>query len=195
MPHIFFENLESRRSTQTLYGGYSPSGSSGVLYYGILPPSNNIQPLYGAPVTYYGISDPYPSPSSLFPSWGSGWGFNPYMPYNTWSSPWSSSWSSPWSNSWSNPWDSWSNPFSGFWGGIANIFSPLQNIFGGFWGGGFYGWQQPTSPLFPGGTFPGEIRPVYGIPANPTLPTGSYSPSVPSAIAIYSVNVSDFSWW
>ncbi|MGA1875963.1 MAG: hypothetical protein ACMUIA_10180 [bacterium] len=178
MPHIFFERLENRRSTQSLYGGYSPSGSGGVLYYGVLPPSNDTQTRYGIPVTYYGLGNPYPSPfpsqGSLFPSWGSGWGFYPYMPYNPWSNPFSFR---------SNPFISWSNPFSALWGGIGSIFSPFRNLFGGF-----YRWQKPTSPIFPGDNFPGEIHLLYGIPANPpTLPTGSYSPPDTTAILPFPV--------
>jgi hypothetical protein len=179
MPHIFFEKLENRRSTQALYGGFSPYS---VAEYAVQLPSNSVQAiysapvaLYAAPVTYYGINYPDPSypsfdPGSFFP-WNSGWGggwnpTGPYQPYSPWGGPFNSymPWGGPF-NSWNNPFNSypgspWGNGFSNFWGGIGNLFSPFTNFFGGY-----SGWQP--SP------YPGDVRLLYGV--SPISPFPDYT--------------------
>ena len=184
MAHIFFERLENRRSTQSLYGGY-------------ITPYNEIATYYGVAVALYGISDPGTNPYTGFiPSWGTGYNsytsFNPYMSFNPYTTfnPYTSY--SPFS-SWNTPFSqySWSNPFSSFLGGIGSLFSPFFNSFSGL-----FGWQSPTwSPYSypgytnPGNIFPGDIRALYGISVNPFSPTPSYTPPGSTAWLLYGINV------
>lgn len=63
MAHVFFEKLEKRRSTQSLYGGFGSSFSALMpkvpykspqptnrVYYGVPAPDQRCQPYYGAPL-------------------------------------------------------------------------------------------------------------------------------------------------
>ena len=173
MPHIFFEPLEKRQSTQTLFPTFGNTAiaiySAPVPEYGVgigyTPPSNNYL-LYGINPPSIGYS-PW-SGGGLF-----GWS-NPFSNYNPWSS-WGSSWSSPWSSwgsSWSSPWGSgsWSSPFGGFFGGF------FGGLFGGLFGGSYPG-SWGGSPSFP------DIRLLYGVFPNPTPPTdiiAYYGVGIPS---------------
>ena len=120
MAHIFFEKLEGRRNTQSIFSGYTI-------------PDNTFQAYYGVAVALYGISDPaLPTTGDYFPSWaswrGSGWGYNPYTPYIPYFPPYPS-WNTSFYNY--NPYNyymnPWGNPFSGLFGGFGNFFSPLWN--------------------------------------------------------------------
>ena len=171
MPHIFFERLENRRSTQTLYGGY-------------VAPYNSISAYYGVATTLYGISDPGTIPyTGYIPSWSTGYNpytsFNPYMsysPFSTWNTPFNQY--------------SWTNPFSSFLGGIGSLFSPFLNSFRGL-----FGWQSPALPIYsyPGYTNPGtifpDIRALYGISVNPISPAPSYTPPSSTSWLLYGINV------
>ena len=168
MAHIFFERLENRRSTQSLYGGYTT-------------PYNEIATYYGVAVALYGISNPNPYPSINYtPQWNLG-GYYPYYNPTTFYSPFSG---------WNMPFNqySWTNPFSSLFGGISNIFSPFLNNFRGI-----FGWQSPTWPIYsypgytnPGSIFPGEIRALYAAPTSYTPPDYSnpwllYGIGIPSS--------------
>lgn len=188
MPHIFFEKLENRRSTQSLYGGYTT-------------PSNDFVGLYGAASAPYGISIPNPLSTGFIPSWSTGYNpytsFNPYQSYNPFSS-----WNTPFNQSYTNPFSSWNtpfnqysytNPFPSFLGGIGSLFSPFLNNFRGL-----FGWPSPTLPINsypgytnPGNIFPGDIRALYGISVNPIPPTPytSYTPPDSGGWLLYGINL------
>ena len=165
MAHIFFEKLENRRSTQSLYGGY-------------ITPYNEITAYYGISTTLYGISNPDPFPSiGYIPQWNSG--YNPYMsytPYSMWNTPFNEY--------------TWTNPFSNFLGGIGNFFSPFLNSFRGFFGWQPSPWSVYSYPdyTYPGNIFPGDIRALYGISIDPVYPVPSYSPPNSTSWLLYGVS-------
>ncbi|MEW6381293.1 MAG: hypothetical protein AB1611_17045 [bacterium] len=156
MAHIFFEKLEKRRSTQSLYyGGFESSSGSMVpkvsyktpqstirAYYGTSVPDQRCQPDYEIPARemnyLYGISPPrflygVAPPEmrtyygvSIPPASESSWTF----PANGWSS-----WTYPAGSSSSWPYQggsgsSWNYPASSesIWG-ISSFLSPLWNTF------------------------------------------------------------------
>ena len=136
MPHIFFNKLEKRESTQSFFPLYQYSfnpynssfGSpSNVLIYaiGVSDPSTNFAP-YG-----FGSSYQYPWSSNWgWPSWGS-----PQI--SPWPSPWSSPWQSNWG--WSSPWgfpqsSSWSYPGQSNWGWSSSPL-PWSSSWSSNWGG------------------------------------------------------------
>ncbi|MEW6381295.1 MAG: hypothetical protein AB1611_17055 [bacterium] len=166
MAHIFFERLENRQSTQSLYAGYGIPATTPRLYYGIQ--TTDTATYYGVGVQTTSQYNPllYPSfgsyPWGGWSSWGYGYGYNPYgfgsyslfNPIALWNNPFTP-YASP-----------WANPFSNLWGGISNLFSPLWNIFGGL-----FGWQS---------------SPWSGYPVSP----GSYTPDPGGAVAIYAAPIS-----
>ena len=166
MAHIFFEKLENRRSTQSLYSGYTP-------------PYNEITAYYGVAVALYGISNPNPFPSTDYaPLWNLG-GYYPY--YN----PPISGWNKPFNQ------NTWTNPLSSLFGGISNLFSPFLNNFSGL-----YGWQSPiTWPSYsypgynPGNIFPNDMRPVYGISVDPNSSPTFYTPPLSPQWLLYGVSL------
>ena len=207
MAHIFFEKLENRRSTQSLYSGYSTPGST-------------VQALYAAPTnqaptnqvaTFYGVMQPStsytPSPSTGSFPWGGwgygyasgygyGYGFNPsgfggsnlFNPLTLWNNP-----LSPYPYT-----SSWSSPFSNLWSGASNFLSPVWNILGGLFG------LQPSPwiayPGYPPGTYPGQIRPLYAAPVSQpqtyygisqpiSQPQPYYGVSQPTLQLYYGVNL------
>ena len=102
MPHIFFKNLEKRRSTQTLvpFNGFSDLGNIGQLAElgdHIYDPAINVYPFVpydNNPYIYmtsnYGLGAPYESCwyyPQIFP-----WGDPQVIPWNPWSSHWNSVW-------------------------------------------------------------------------------------------------------
>ena len=175
MPHVFFEPLEKRQSTQTLVSGLTEI----VTYYGISPgyPGSGYKPPE-TPRLLYGVSPPTEYPSG---------GYFPWWPGN------SSGWSG--SNQWTNPinrYNPWTNPMNnynswGSWGG----FTPIWDYLGGLFGGSFPGWSwrrnQPSVPDFRllYGVFP-TPQPLYGVaiaPAPPTEIIAYYGISVPDTIS------------
>lgn len=170
VPHIFFERLENRRSTQSLYAGYTPSTSLGRLYYGVSYPDTT-------PISY----PSYPS-TGYFPSWGSNYNsfpaYSPYPVYNPYSI---------WSNQFYQYPSLWMNPFPNFFGGIGSFFSPFRNMFQGF-----FDWPtsyrqlSPWTPIItppvytpqvfepPSYTNPGGIFSSFGMYAV-GIPTGASS--------------------
>jgi hypothetical protein len=191
MAHIFFEKLENRRSTQSLYSGYSTPGST-------------VQALYAAPTnqvaTFYGVMQPStsltPSPSTgSFPwaGWGYGYasgygyGYNPsgfggsnlFNPLTLWNNP-----LSPYPYS-----SSWSSPFSNLWSGASNFLSPVWNILGGL-----FGLQSSPWIAYPGypATYPGRITPLYAAPVSQPQPyygVSYYGVSQPTVQLYYGVNL------
>ncbi len=160
MAHIFFEKLESRRSTQSLYGG------------------NNIfdsliwKPAYSAPaiqtVGYYGTQIPTPAATS---------------------SPWEASWNNglsfPSLLNVSSP----SNSSSSSWTGLpstqqvsaSKLLTPVWNFLGGLFG------LQPSpwsTYLAPGGT---SLNPIT--PGLPPIPPTVYIPPPQTSGAYYSINL------
>ncbi|MEW5801524.1 MAG: hypothetical protein AB1847_05390 [bacterium] len=179
MAHIFFEKLENRRSTQSLYSGYSgysTPDSEFRLYYGAPTPISELKKYYEFPLPYeYNRI----SPTSWYPwgGWGGyGYGYNPYgfgsySPYNTlpfWNNP-ITSYTSP-----------WSSPITNLWGSVNSFLSPLWNILGGFFGS--YPWG--TYPGNSGNTSPGQIVPLYA--AQVPSPTTYYGVNIPTPKTIYS---------
>jgi len=194
MAHIFFEKLENRRSTQSLFSGYSTPGST-------------VQAIYAAPTnqvaTYYGVMQPstsYPPSSSTgsYPwggwgygygtgygtGYGYGYGFNPYgfggynlfNPLPLWNNPFNS-----YPYSYSSPWTS---PFSNLWSGVNNLLSPVWNILGGLFGLQSSPWPvYPGYPGYPGSTSPGQVLPPYGV----QVPL--YAAQVPSPTLLYGINL------
>ena len=126
MSHIFFERLETRRSTQSLYGGWGYSAPNPYIqgYYGVgINPYEGYPPIGG-----------YPNSISSYPPYYPSGGYYPsYNPYPNWYNPYPSSWMS---------------PFPNLWGGMGSWFSPVWNMFQGWFGGqpSYWGpsqWQQP----------------------------------------------------
>jgi len=178
MPHIFFERLEKRQSTQSIVPSFG--GLTAIAIYSVQVPGGTFpgsigytpqSPGYG--YLLYGVQPPNPfSPSyptgGYYPWWGGslfgGTGYNPWInPINRY-----------------NPWGSWNS-----WG-LGNIFSPIWNLFGGLFGGSYPGWNNyPTYP---------DIRLLYGINPNPQPVYGvSISPTPPTnIIAYYGVSVPEY---
>ena len=176
MPHIFFERLEKRQSTQSIVPSFG--GLTAIAIYSVQVPEGTFPGSIGytppsSPVYYYGVNIPsfptYPT-GSYFPWWGGGLfggtGYNPWInPINRY-----------------NPWGSWNS-----WG-LGNIFSPIWNLFGGLFGGSYPGWgNYPTYPdirLLYGISPDPIISPYYGVSISPTPPT--------NIIAYYGVSVPEY---
>ena len=154
MPHIFFNKLEQRKSTQSFFPfyqlpfdqNYNSFGPSTALLYGIGISPN---PAGGAP---YGFNPSYQYP------WSSNWGWSSWGPQiSPWQSNWG--WSSPsWGYSQYSP---WSSPWQSNWGWSSQWASPQSN----------WGW---SNNIWSGGN---PIEPVllYAAPA-PSSPWASSSP-------------------
>ena len=169
MPHIFFNKLEQRKSTQSLFP-YFPSYNSP---YG----AQNAIAIYAAPApsnSGYQSYNPYGSYTNNFfsmgyPYQGSYQSGYPASPYSNYSYPWSSGsgWSSPYASPWSlrpsylqqpsywqQPnwgWSSWSSPNSSYW--------PSSG-----WGGGYNPYptsQYPTSQWMPSTPYSGSGSSSY----------------------------------
>lgn len=135
MAHIFFEQLENRRSTQSLYAGYTISDQKSLPDYGVFYPyPEESTPIYNpiSPVNYFPRDSVY----------------NPIG----FSNPYSSIWNDP-LGSYSTP---WINPLNVF-GGIGNFIFPFWNNFRTV-----FRWKPtPLPPEYPD---PEPIfRPMYGI--------------------------------
>ena len=126
MPHVFFEPLERRQSTQTLFSGFPEF----IAYYGISPgyPGSGYTPPE-TPRLLYGVSPQPEYPTGGFFPWWPGGAYGG-SGYNQWTNP-------------MNNYNSW-----GSWGG----FTPIWNSLGGLFGGSFSGWSwrrnQPSVPDF-----------------------------------------------
>lgn len=156
MAHIFFERLEKRQSTQTLYP-LTGGNTAIAIYSAPLPDSGWGSIGYYNPLTpqlLYGISPPSTYPSGGYFPWSSGLfgmsGYSPYSPFSSWTNPFFSY----------NSWNSW---------GSGGSFSPIWNYLGGLFGGSFpWSWGGSW-----GGSYPGipDIRLLYGIPSPIQPPT------------------------
>jgi len=167
MPHVFFEPLERRQSTQTLFSGFPEF----VTYYGVsigYPGTGYTPP--DTPRLLYGVSPPSTDPTGGYFPWRGGILFGG-SGYNPWTNP---------VNSY-NPWNSW--------GG-----SPIWDYIGGLFGGSFPSWSwrknQPSVPDFRllYGVFP-TPQPLYGVGISPAPPTdviAYYGISVPQQVSIFS---------
>jgi len=126
MPHIFFENLEKRRNTQTLVPFSSFNNLENLeqqmglsVHNQIYDPDTIFSPFipyvdnpYTYMVSYYGIGVPYESP----------WVYPQMIPWDSWSS----QWNSPWPSSRAFPWDYIQNhDRSANWlsNAVSNLFS------------------------------------------------------------------------
>jgi hypothetical protein len=182
MAHIFFERLEKRQSTQTLFSGIG--GNTAIAIYAApLPDSYGWGSIGYNPLTpqlLYGISPPTTNPTGGYFPWGGGglfgmYGYSPYSSYSSWTNPFGGY----------SPWNSW---------GSGGFFSPIWNYLGGLFGGSF--------PWSGGGNYPGvpDIRLLYGIPSPIQSPTnittfyGITTPAIPSLppnniVAYYGITV------
>lgn len=160
MAHIFFERLETRRSTQSLYGGWG----------GYSAPNQYMQGYYGISTYYPDYTTPYPS--SYYPSYYPSGGYYPsYNPYPNWYNPYPSS---------------WMNPSPNFWGGMGNWFSPIWNTFQGWFGGqpSYWGPSQWQQPQYWGPSY----YPSYPPTSNPTdylMGIGMYAVGIPTEAMLF----------
>ena len=169
MAHIFFEQLENRRTTQSLYTGYTIRDHEFHPDYGVFYPlPEESTPIYEpiSPIGYY-IRGPV---------------YNPIRPYN----PYSPIWNDP-LGSYSVPWIDTSNIFGGIGGFIFPFWNNFRTIFR---------WEPtPIKDLLPKYPDPENITPIYqpmyGIsfdPISPTIEFTSYSPPNSNIQFLYGVD-------
>ncbi len=155
MPHIFFQKLEKRHSTQSLLPFNSLPNLEdldqrvGLSLQDSIRNSDFYLPSFGSS---FGIGAPYGySPSPWASNWTSNWG-QPSLWASQWSSPWASN--SGWSVPWSSPWASnsgWSSPWSSPWASNSGWSSPWASS--PAWGSATAsnsGWSSPwaSSPAW-----------------------------------------------
>ena len=159
MARIFFNQLEKRKSTQTLLTLSALPGLTGLeqtLASSIGTQTRGLSQLFSPLYPYGTFYSPVSPYSSYFTPWSPfGSYYSPWTtPYSTWSSPFASlispwsSWTSPWS-SWTSPWSSWISPWSTWttpWTSSTGL------------------WPSTTSPsTIPGSSTPYPPGPLYGL--------------------------------
>lgn len=163
MPHIFFQKLEKRHSTQSLLPFNSLPNLEdldqrvGLSLQDSIRNSEFYLPSFGSS---FGMGAPYGySPSPWASNWTSNWGQPSLWASNTgWSVPWSSPWASNsgWSSPWSSPWAS-----SPAWGSVTASNSGWSTSWSSPWP--FVGYQSKDTPGpgdagYPPGTWYGLIK-------------------------------------
>jgi hypothetical protein len=164
MAHIFFEKLENRRSTQSLFSGYSTSASSFNMpqaaampqwsgYYGLMPTSLLSNTAVPSATTVPSTTTVQSTGS--FPL--SGWSY-PYLQGSS-SPPNSTSlWNNPITSSAAS--SSLANSSSIMGKSASNFLAPLRNIFGGF---------------FDASSWPAYPAPVGNLPKSSATPPAQIS--------------------
>ena len=182
MAHIFFEKLENRRSTQSLYGWNNIFDSMWKPEY--KPPATQFTAYYGTQI---------PTTPANASSWGASWNNGSSIPSILNNSVPSNSSSSSWIGLPSTPQVS-----------ASKFLTPVYNFLGGLFGLQSSPWA--VYPGYPRGTSPGQVVPLYAaqvpgpttyygvnLPSTPstyTPPSTSYSPPSSPMWALYGISVS-----